>query len=76
VSDREFSTGPPFRSESARHPVRFFDDMDVGDQLHLHSLHQSIRDLSSEQSRLQQELEQERTQRQKYTLQTLRVLQN
>ena len=45
--------------------VRFFDDMDVSDQ-HLHTLHQSIRDLNSGQQRLRQELEEERLRRTRY----------
>jgi len=47
--------------------VRFFDDMDVSDR-HLHTLHQSIRDLNSGQQRLRQELEEERLRRTRYVL--------
>ena len=45
--------------------VRFFDDMDISDR-HLHSLHQSIRDLNSGHQRLRQELEEERLKRTRY----------
>jgi len=58
----EFSSSVP---RCAGDGVRFFDDMDVSYQ-HLHSLHQSIRDLNSGQRRLQQELEEERLKRTRY----------
>ena len=45
--------------------VRYYDDMDVSDR-HLHTLHQSIRDLNSGHQRLQQELEQERLRRTRF----------
>lgn len=46
------------RSRIRNHSVRFFDDMDAGKQFH--SLHQSIRDLSSNQIQMQRDLEEER----------------
>jgi len=58
----EFSASVPRRDGDG---VRFFDDMDVSDQ-HLHTLHQSIRDLNSGQQRLRQELEEERLKRTRY----------
>lgn len=65
ASDRESGTAVnPRPGDASGLAVRFFDDMDVDDR-HLHSLHQSLRDLSSEQTRLQQELEQERLRRQR-----------
>jgi len=67
TSDRESSTSLPSRGNVASLAVRFFDDMDLGDR-HVHTLHQSIRDLSSEQLRLQQELQHERNQRQRYSV--------
>ena len=60
----EFSSSVPRRDGDA---VRFFDDMDVSDR-HLHTLHQSIRDLNSGQQRLRQELEEERLRRTRYFL--------
>ena len=55
--------------------VRFFDDMDVSDR-HLHTLHQSVRDLNSGHQRLRQELEEERLRRTQYCVLNAHCLRN
>ena len=52
----------PHRSSSAA--VRFFDDVDNDD--HLHDMHQSIRDLTSDQIRLEDDLNREIDRRNRY----------
>ena len=51
-------------TRNRRAGVRFYDDMDTDD--HIHVLHRSLRDLSSNQQRLERDFNRELTTRDKY----------
>ena len=61
LSDREYTGFPDRRRARSGDRVRFYDDMDGDGQLH--ELHQSIRDLTSGQLRLEDEFNRELSRR-------------